>query len=96
MSDYKYNIPEYTKQAIDDYVKKGIPTGDFLKAVLANDLMRSVGRADHNNRAALHEICSYVYNEIPSRCHGSYEIVNSWIDKFLFIKKSKKERTINE
>lgn len=74
-----------SKEIIDSlrrYVEKGIPTGGFLQAVLENDLMGSFGRADKENRGAMWEICNYVYNDIPSSCHGSPEKVKAWLNKF--------------
>lgn len=68
-----------TLDAIDRYVKDGIPTGSFLEAVLCNDLMESFGRADMGNREALFKICDYIYNETPSGCHGSPEQVQEWL-----------------
>jgi len=69
-----------TKESIDNYVHLGIPPGDFIKAVLANDLMEALGRADEENRFDIFEICQYVFNEIPAKCHGSYEIVDKWLE----------------
>ncbi len=77
-------IPDELKRGLDDYAQHGTPTGGFLRAVLANDLMEAVGRADDNNVRLLKEICSYIYNEMPSRhtgCWGSYEAVDAWIEK---------------
>ena len=74
-------IPEYTTDSLKRYVEQGIPTGDFLRAVLSNDLMEAMGRADENNRAALWDICCYVYNEMPSTSHGSPQRVDEWIRK---------------
>ena len=68
-----------TKDSIDRYVKDRIPGGSFINAVLANDLMGAFGRADVDNSRDMKEICSYVYNEIPLSCHGSYEIVEKWL-----------------
>jgi len=76
----EYNIPDYTKEAIDRYVKDGIPVGGFLTAFLSNDLMGALGRADINNRFALFAIADYVYNEIPANCWGSVEIMQSWME----------------
>ena len=67
------------KEAIDRYVAIGCPCGDFLTAVLSNDLMDAFGMADEDNRFALFDICSYVYNIIPSNCHGSRKAVKDWI-----------------
>lgn len=68
-----------TLDSIDLYVMHGIPTGSFLEAVLCNDLMEAMGRADMGNRMTLFEICDYVYNETPSACHGSQEKVRAWL-----------------
>jgi len=67
------------KDAIDRYVEDKCPTGDFLRAVLSNNLMEAMGRADKDNRRDLFAICSYIHNEIPSVCHGSPEIVKKWL-----------------
>ncbi len=74
-------IPIQLKQAIDRYVNHGIPTGDFLRAVLENNLMEAIGRADDDNIKIIHNICRYVYNEIPMICHGNIEKVQKWIEK---------------
>lgn len=68
-----------TKESIDNYVHLGIPPGGFITSVLANDLMEALGRADTENRFDIFEICQYIYNGIPSTCHGSYEIVDQWL-----------------
>jgi hypothetical protein len=75
-------VPQGIKNSLDRYVKEGTPTGGFLYAVLSNDLFEAFGRADIDNRMSLFDICSYIYGELPSTCHGSREIVNEWIDKF--------------
>ena len=75
------SLPDDVKESIDHYVQDGVPTGDFLRAVLANDLMESFGRADVNNRDALFDICSYIYNFTPMACRGSYQKVDAWIER---------------
>jgi len=52
--------------------------GDFLTAVLENNLMEAVGRADDINREHLHTICMFVHNELPANCHGSPAKVLAW------------------
>lgn len=76
-----YNIPENIKRGIDRYAENGVPTGDFLKAVLCNNLFESFGRADTYSEAALKQILQYVYNEIPGSCWGSPEKYKAWIEK---------------
>ncbi len=55
------------------------PPGGFLRAVLENDLAGAFGRADDDNRRAMHDIVCYVYNELPSQCWGSPAKVAAWL-----------------
>ena len=64
-------IPTKIKEAIDRYVQERIPPGGFLQSVLGNNLIGAFGGADDENRKALFDIVSYIYNEIPSNCWGS-------------------------
>jgi len=73
------SIPQRTIDALDRYVNQRIRTGDFLYAVLSNNLMDAMGRADEENRAALFDICAYVYNEIPAISYGSEERIEAWL-----------------
>jgi hypothetical protein len=73
-------IPPDTLEAIRRYARQHCPVGDFLTAVLSNDLMAAVGRADETNLAALPAICHYVHWEIPARCHGSRAAVEAWLN----------------
>ena len=75
------NIPEMTLDALTRYVEKRIPTGGFLRAVLTNDLMGAMAKADIANQEALPSICKYVYNRVPSGCWGNEEIVDSWLKR---------------
>lgn len=61
------------------YVEHGYEPGDFLCAVISNDLTEACGRADDRN---LHIIAAYVawlYNEAPSTCWGSKAKMDAWI-----------------
>lgn len=68
-------------EALVWYALDGRPTGGFLRAFLANDLMDAVGRADNMNQLLFNEIAKLVYNDIPGNCHGDYEIYVGWIAK---------------
>lgn len=67
------------KASLLRYGREHRPTGDFLRAVLENNFMEAVGRADEDNRRDLYEIAEFVYNNIPSICHGSPERVSQWL-----------------
>ena len=72
-------LPQRTMHSLRRYADQRIPTGDFLYAVLTNNLMEAIGRADDENLEAIYGICMYVYNDIPATCHGSKEIVDEWL-----------------
>ena len=74
-------IPRQTRESIDSYANDGIPTGGFLRAVLAKDLFEAFGRADLENRAAMFDIVSYIWNNTPSVCWGNYALVDGWIER---------------
>jgi hypothetical protein len=76
--NYYDNIRPDIRESLDRYAEHGVPVGGFLTAVLCNYLMEAVGRADKYNRETLYEICMYVYNEMPSACHGSLASVVAW------------------
>lgn len=73
-----YDIPEITRESIDAWVQDAKPTGGFLRAVLENNLREAFARADNDNSAAMHDIVSYLYNEVPGLCWGSPERVAEW------------------
>jgi hypothetical protein len=61
------------------YVEYGVTPGGFLTAVLANDFMGAVGRADSFNKLHLPQWAAVIYNDVPSGCHGSPDHVATWI-----------------
>lgn len=78
-----YNlIPSHMHSAIENYILHGFSPGGFLTAVLANDLMEAVGRADQINQQSLVGWCRFIYNHTPSTSHGSYEAVEKWLAQF--------------
>ena len=79
-------IPERAKETIDLYVEHGCEPGSFIYAVLTNNLIGAIGRADEHNLANIRSICQYVYNDITSECWGSEEKVKAWMEKRRIIK----------
>ena len=75
-------IKQDTIDSIMNYVQKGWEPGSFVRAALENNLMLAMGYADSYNRATLFQITQYIYNDIPSNCHGSPEIVEEYLRNF--------------
>lgn len=78
-SEYDGIVPSYTLDSLIRYAEQGVPTGGFLEAVLANDMMGAMSRADSENRAAIGAICQFVYMEMPIGSWGSREIFHQWV-----------------
>lgn len=83
LNDPRFNseyaaIPEHMREAMLEYVEQGRLTGDFLRAVVSNDLAGAVGRADAQNLLLLPVYVRWFYNRAPSGCSGSPAIVQQW------------------
>ena len=76
-ADY-YKLPEHLQDDMEKYIEDGIRGGDFLTAVLSNDLKRAVWIADSENIKLLPDIITWLYNEVPQSCWGSKENVENW------------------
>jgi hypothetical protein len=60
------------------YVERGILPGDFLTALLCNDLVEAFWRADDNNTAAMRDWAFFLRYEMPSGSWGSHDNVQAW------------------
>jgi len=75
----QFHIPEHMLESIKMYVNEKRPVGDFLKAVICNDLREAVGCADDMNIANLPAYVGYFYNEAPGVCWGSRGEMEKWL-----------------
>lgn len=75
-------IPENTQGAIIRWVDYGILPGSFLTAVLENDLMGAVKKADRENLENLEAIVEFIEYEVPSGCRGGPKEVAEWKRSF--------------
>lgn len=73
-------IPAHMQSAIMRYIELGIKPGDFLTAVITNDLRNAVGYADATNLPLIPLYVRWFYNEAPSGCHGSTAEMKNWIN----------------
>jgi hypothetical protein len=61
------------------YFNQRIRTGDFLYAVLTNDLTGAMGRASHLSAMALPQLVKVLVNYAPSYAWGSPAKVEAWL-----------------
>jgi hypothetical protein len=79
-------LPEHIREGVRLYIEDHIPPGDFLTAVIQNNLTQSFARADHINSERMFDIVRrmfdivrFFYTEAPSQCWGSKEQMDEWL-----------------
>jgi hypothetical protein len=71
-------IPHHMHDVLARYILKGIEPGNFMTALMSNDLMETYNRADDKNIAAMRDWVVLVYSDLPMGCSGSKDKVNEW------------------
>jgi hypothetical protein len=72
-------IPEHIRTNVLEYVTHGAPMGDFLEAVICNDLRSACHHADAINQQRLIDIVGWFYNYAPAPCWGSRQAYTRWM-----------------
>jgi hypothetical protein len=75
----QFYIPERMMGPLLRYIQDHVRPGQFLCAVISNDLKEAIGRADDENIANLPAYVAYLYNEAPAVCWGSPKHMENWI-----------------
>lgn len=70
---------DYMAGGLKLYVEQGIEPGSFMQAILCNDLMDAVRRADATNLQLIPAWCNWIHTNLPSICYGSVERYEAWI-----------------
>jgi hypothetical protein len=74
-------IPPYMWEPIAAYIMLGRIPGEFLQAVIANDLFEAVLRADHDNERSLRALVGFFKTAAPYGCRGSRELLHAWSER---------------
>lgn len=79
MSRSSNYVPEHLREGLALYMMGGILPGDFLTAVLENDLTRAMAFGDDSSLAGLHSLVCFLMNECPTAAWGSVDTVRAWV-----------------
>ena len=74
----EFHIPEHMHEALARYIDEGLPPGDFLTAIICNDLEQAVAHADPKNMRNIPAFVLY-FCSLPSACWGSKERMVTWM-----------------
>lgn len=72
-------VPAHLHEGLNDYLMGHHRPGDFLCAVLRNDLIAAVSRADDVSKPALPDIVAYLLACAPSPSFGSEKNFKEWL-----------------
>lgn len=78
---YYDQLPTEMLPNVYRYVIDGLQPGHFLTAVITNNLLDAVNRADSRNLKALGTWIKFFYNVCPSGCYGNIETMKNWMDE---------------
>jgi len=77
----RLGIPDYMYEAVERWLFDHEECGAFFMAVVRNDLVGALGKADERNLSAIHAWGGLLYNEFPGKAWGSDERVKKWMEK---------------
>ena len=72
-------VPEHLCGGLVGYFVARVRPGNFLQALLRNDLREAVLRADRFSLLALRELVWFLENHAPGGSFGSPEAVEAWL-----------------
>jgi hypothetical protein len=75
----EYVVPYRLREGLVEYLAARRPTGDFLKAVLSNDLQDAALRADAVSEHYLVPLVRVLVHCAPANAWGSPAIVTAWL-----------------
>ena len=73
-------IPDHMHEGLVNYIHHHKRPGDFMVAVLSNDLKEAVARADEHNINALKAWGTFLYMYAPAGCWGSPARAKHWLE----------------
>lgn len=73
------HVPEHLHDGLVHYIAARRPVGQFLMAVLTNDLHKACAHADDICQVHLHSLVFFLYNYAPGTCWGSTKGVARWL-----------------
>lgn len=75
--DYS-KLPAHCRAGMQRYIENGTIPGDFLVAIICNNLVDAYGQADDINTERMRDYAVFLYNEAPRGSWGSVQIMKRW------------------
>lgn len=75
----KYNHLPNLKELVN-YFENKLDVGDFVRAILENNLIKTFSRADSTNLKLIDDYVTFLYNHCPTDAYGSPEAVTKHLN----------------
>lgn len=72
-------VPEHLHRGLLAYFTERRPVGHFLTALLENNLVEAMRRADDESAVALRRLVEFLWSHAPAPAWGSPENVRAWL-----------------
>lgn len=72
-------VPAHLRAGVLRYLVDHVRPGQFLSAVLRNDLADAVLRGDDQSLAGLRDLVLFLHNHAPAQSHGSEANFDAWL-----------------
>jgi len=78
----RYDVADTTKSAFENYFLRGLPPGSFVTAVICNNFVDAVCKADawNSEQGRLKTIAKWLYNNAPAKAWGSRSAYKDWMN----------------
>lgn len=74
-------LPEQMQFSFAHWVFFGVNIGgNFMNAIISNDLVEAYGRADLGNQAAMQIYATWLYNDAPRGSWGDKDTLSKWAE----------------
>jgi len=74
-----YEIYDNVRESIENYYYRRLEPGSFVYAMLCNDFVDAVLKADYWNAQQMKDNALWLANRMPPGAWGSKEIVDEWL-----------------
>lgn len=74
-----YDVYDNVRESITNYYYQKLHPGGFVYAMLCNDFVESVLRADNWNAMQMKQNALWLVNRMPPGAWGSKEVVDEWL-----------------
>lgn len=71
-------VPPHLHEGLLGWIEQGTPPGGFLEAVIQNDLVRAISKADEGSYRQLRDLIYFLTNHAPYGSFYAKDAIHNW------------------